>query len=61
MRQNIQSLREETINIVRNKNLELQKQIDLLTAEQYKNEREIYIILKGERDEEILSDKIRNL
>ena len=61
LRQNIQSLRDETIKIIKNKNLELQKQIDLLTAEQYKNERESYIILKGERDEQILSDKIRNL
>ena len=61
MRQNIQSLREESIKIVYSKNLEIQKQIDMLTAEQDKNKREIYIILKGERDEQILSDKIRNL
>jgi hypothetical protein len=58
LRQNIQSLREEEIKIIYNKNIELQKQMDILSAEQDKNKKEIYNILKGERDEQILSDKI---
>jgi len=32
--------------------------IRVLSAEQDKNKKEIYNILKGERDEQILSDKI---
>jgi hypothetical protein len=58
LRQNIQSLREESIKIVYDKNIEIQKQIDVLTAEQDKHKKEIFNILKGDRDDEILADKL---
>jgi len=61
LRQNIQTLREESIKSIYNKNVELQKQIDSLLAEQDKNKKEIYIILKGERDDKIISEEIKKL